>query len=72
MDINQKWINDKKAKLNGEIMGLRRRIEQLQNELQQTSAAILIKQGELQAVIEVEQELHKPVEKAEKKEKVRK
>lgn len=68
MNLTQKWINDKKARLNGEIQALRRRAEQLQGTLQQTGAELLVKQGELQAIIEVEREMKALIEKPGKEE----
>lgn len=68
--LKQKWINDKKAKLKGEIQALQNQAQQLQQQLVQISQAILRKQGELQAIKEVEVELiQKEKELPKKKEK---
>jgi len=67
MDIKEKWVNDKRAKLKGEIVALEKSLQQLQQEMQQRSVMVIQKRGELQAIEDVWQQIRKPEEKKEKK-----
>jgi len=67
MDIKQKWVNDKRAQLKGELQRIDKRGTQLQQELQELVRQRDMKIGELQAVEEVAKELkRKPKQKKEK------
>jgi len=68
MDIKEKWVNDKRAKLKGEIVALEKSLQQLQREMQQKSVMIIQKRGELQAIEDVWQQIKRKPEPPKKKE----